>query len=241
MSPKKTHVERKSPRISLARLADYMGASEQGKRSIAVSCKYQPIGRLIQYNDAKQILSNYIRSENRKIEDLKEKLQVLKAKICDTDFEKDVRDHNVDFVERFISLHDDYDFKDYSYLKSVKFPNYELNGMPVAVTPDVLVTRTTRMNKEKIGALMLRYSKGRALDSKVALHQAAFLYEYFRQPEFHKHGESEKRLCVVLDTYAATPYEAPGNATYLFKEMAATCASLVERWPAIKPPKGAVL
>ena len=34
---------------------------------------------------------------------------------------------------------------------------------------------------------------------------------------------------------------APGNATYLFKEMAATCANLMERWPAIKPPAGAVL
>jgi hypothetical protein len=37
-------------------------------------------------------------------------------------------------------------------------------------------------------------------------------------------------------------YEGIGsNATYLFKEMAATCANLVERWPAIKPPPGAVL
>jgi len=241
MSPKKTHVERKTPRISLARLADYMAASEQGKRSIAVSCKYQPIARLIQYNDAKAILSNWIRSENRKIEELKEKLEVLKNKICDDDFSKEVRDHNCDFVTRFIAMVEKFDFKDYSYLRPVKFPSYELNGMPVTVTVDLLTGRTTRQNKEKIGALMLRYSKGKALDSDVGLHQSAFLYEYFRQPEFQKHGEAEKRLCITLDTYSATPYEAPGNATYLFKEMAATCASLVERWPNIKPPKGAIL
>jgi hypothetical protein len=241
MLPKKTHKERKTPRISLARLADYMAASEQGKRTIAVSCKYQPIGRLIQYNDAKAILSNYIRSENRKIEDLKEKLEVLKSKICDDDFSEDVRDHNIDCINRFIAMHDKFDFKDYSYLKSVKFPSYELNGMPVIVTPDVLVSRVTRQNKEKIGALMIRYSKGKPLKPEVGLHQAAFLYEYFRQPEFHQHGESEKRLCLTLDTYSATPYEAPGNATYLFKEMASACASLVERWPNIHPPKNAIL
>jgi hypothetical protein len=241
MSPKKTHVERKSPRISLARLADYMAASEQGKRSIAVTCKYQPIARLIQYNDAKAILSNYIRSENRKVEDLREKLEVLKGKICDNDFEQDVRDHNTDCISRFIALHDEFDFKDYSYLKTVKFASYVLNGMPVTVTPDILITRTTRQNKEKIGALMIRYSKGHSLNPKIGVHQSAFLFEYFRQPEFHKHGESEKKLCLTLDTYAAKPYEAPGNSTYLFKEMAATCASLVERWPNIKPPKGAVL
>jgi hypothetical protein len=63
--PKKTHVERKNPQISLARLADYMAASEQGRRGIAASCKYQPIARVIQYNYAKAIVANYIRSENR--------------------------------------------------------------------------------------------------------------------------------------------------------------------------------
>jgi len=73
--PKKTHVERKSPQISLARLADYMAASEQAKRGIASTCKYQPIARVIQYNDARAIISNYIRSENRQIEDLKHKLE----------------------------------------------------------------------------------------------------------------------------------------------------------------------
>ena len=113
--------------------------------------------------------------------------------------------------------------------------------MPVLVSPDILVSRTTRQNKQKIGALMIRYSKGRALDPDVGLHQSAFLYEYFRQPGYEKHGEAEKRLCLTLDTFAAKPYEAPGNATYLLKEMGATCASLAERWPNIKPPKGAVL
>jgi hypothetical protein len=44
-----------------------------------------------------------------------------------------------------------------------------------------------------------------------------------------------------LDAHSAIAHEAPGNATYLFKEMGATCANLVERWPAIKPPSGAVL
>jgi hypothetical protein len=35
-----------------------------------------------------------------------------------------------------------------------------------------------------------------------------------------------------LDAHSAVAHEAPGNATYLFKEMAATCANHIERWPA---------
>lgn len=89
--------------------------------------------------------------------------------------------------------------------------------------------------------MMLRYAKGKPLASKAGLHQSAFLYEFFRQDQFSEHGESEKALCITLDVHSATPHEAPGNSTYLFKEMAATCATLIERWPAIKPPPGAVL
>lgn len=69
----------------------------------------------------------------------------------------------------------------------------------------------------------------------------ASLYEFFRQDQFSEQGESEKSLCITLDVHSATPHEAPGNSTYLFKEMGATCATLIERWPAIKPPPGAVL
>lgn len=241
MEIKKTHVERKQPQISLARLADYMAASEQGKRTIAVSCKYQPIARLIQYNDAKAIISNYIRDENRKIEDLAEKLAILKNKICDDDFTREVRDHNCDFLAKFISLASDIDFKDYTYTRPMKLPKIELNGMPISVAPDVLVSRTNRQNKVMIGAMMLRYSKGRPLNEEIGQYQSAFLFEYFKQPLFGEYGSSEKRLCITLDAQSGTPHEAPGNATYLYKEMAATCASLVERWPNIKPPKGAIL
>jgi hypothetical protein len=75
--------------------------------------------------------------------------------------------------------------------------------------------------------------------SRLADYMAA--HEFFRQPQFKDEGEAEKALCITLDAHSAVAHEAPGNATYLFKEMAATCANLTERWPAIKPPPGAVI
>ncbi len=168
-------------------------------------------------------------------------MEVLKGKICDNIFDEDVKTHNCNCIERFIAMHDDFDFGDYTYERPIKFDKIVLNGMPVSVQVDVLVSRVTRTNKARIGALMLRYAKGKALSEKAGLHQSAFIYEFFRQPQFEKQGESEKALCITLDGHSAVGHKAPGNATYLFKEMAATCASLIERWPAIKPPPGAIL
>ena len=54
-----------------------------------------------------------------------------------------------------------------------------------------------------------------------------------RSPQFKDYGDSEKKLCITLDVQSATTHMASGNATYLFKEMAA-CVNLIERWPAIK-------
>jgi hypothetical protein len=92
MEPKKTHIERKQPQISLARLADYMAASEQAKRGIATTCKYRPIARVIQYNEAKAVISNYVRAENRKIDSVKQKLEAMKSRIFENEFDKDVND-----------------------------------------------------------------------------------------------------------------------------------------------------
>jgi uncharacterized protein YqiB (DUF1249 family) len=52
---KKTHTEVKQPQISIPRLADYMAASEQGKRTIAQSCKYRSTVRVTQHNEAKAV------------------------------------------------------------------------------------------------------------------------------------------------------------------------------------------
>ena len=54
-------------------------------------------------------------------------------------------------------------------------------------------------------------------------------------------AEAERELCITLDAYTGTCHEAPGKAVYLFKEMKAACETLAERWPAIKPPKSAIL
>lgn len=238
--PKKTHVERKSPQISLARLADYMAASEQAKRTIARTCKYRAIARVIQHNDAKAVIANWLRTDAPRIALLKEKLEAMKARIFEDNFQAEVNDHNCDYVKRFISISDSVDFSQYELARPTKFASLIVRGCPVSVQVDVLTSRTDRRNKTKIGAMMFRYSKGKELSEDVAQHQSAFMFEYLRQHPYEKSAEAEKKLCITLDCYSGTEHVAPGNANYLFKEMAAACENLVERWPAIKPPAGAV-
>ncbi|HZE53404.1 MAG TPA: hypothetical protein VE111_09075 [Bradyrhizobium sp.] len=70
---------------------------------------------------------------------------------------------------------------------------------------------------------------------------AAGIYGYFRTLEEAEEMEAERALCITLDAFAGKCHEAPSNAVYLFNEMKAACATINERWPAIKPPKKAIL
>jgi hypothetical protein len=87
---------------------------------------------------------------------------------------------------------------------------------------------------------MLRYAKSKALAADVGIHQSALIFGYIKECPLAEASTPEKTLCITLDSYAGTTYEAPGNSVYLCKEMAAACAGIAERWSSIAPPSSAV-
>lgn len=88
---------------------------------------------------------------------------------------------------------------------------------------------------------MLRYGKNKALSAAVGGWQSAGIYGYLRTLEEAEKTEAERALCITLDAVTGKCHDAPGNAVYLFNDMKAACATINERWPAIKPPKKAIL
>jgi hypothetical protein len=88
---------------------------------------------------------------------------------------------------------------------------------------------------------MLRYAKGSALPEATGLWQAAAIFGFLSNSQLEPAAEPEKPLCITLDAYKGRPYPAPGNSVYRFNEMKAALATIAEQWPAILPPKGAVI
>jgi hypothetical protein len=238
---KKTHTEVKQPQISVPRLADYIAASEQGQRTIAQSCKYRAIARVVQHNEAKAAVSNHILSGAAEAGGLKERAEQIRNKIADDDFEEDLNEHNADYVEQFAKILESVKLPVAERLPPPKFAPLMLSGVRVSFVPQLVLRRLTKTNKIRSGALMLRYAKNTPLPADVGSFQSAAIFGYWRTLDVANNGEAERGLCITLDAYTGTSHPAPTNAIYLFKEMTAACASIGERWPAIKPPKNAVL
>src|SRR4051794_23709849 len=101
MFQQKTHKEVKEPQISARYLADYMAASEKTKRRIVRDCKFQPIARVVQHDEAKIAISKFIR-DGGDIADLEAISEELRDRLADSDFDRDLFDHNADYIDQFI-------------------------------------------------------------------------------------------------------------------------------------------
>lgn len=236
----KTHREVKHPRLSDNKLADYMAASEQARRGILRSCKYQPKAAVIQHHDAKKIIADCITLGSVDKPLMTEKLEAYEGKVTDTLFEEDVKKHNIDYVKSVLTM-------GIGPLKGSEFGPWQtqlkidFNGTEISFFPELFVARTNKRNNRKIGAINLRYSKSAKLPDKTALYQSALMFGVISDSPFEAEAVAERALCQTIDCYNGNVVDAPSNSIYLFKEMVAACAGIAAQWANIEPPAGAVI
>lgn len=241
MPEKKTHRLVNKPAMSAKELADYMAASEVAKRTIVRDCKFRPIARITQHKEAKLVVSKFIRSGGGDVKPLHEAAEDLRSRMADSEFDRDLFDHNADYIARFAHVQDRVSFPDADRLAAG--PANPMVAHGVKINPDIQFrfSRVTRTNKVRIGAGVLRYSKGRTTNTEAALWQAAFVFGYLGATNEEMAAEPEHKLCITVDAYAGLAYAAPGDAVRRFSNMLAACASIAERWPNIPAPPNAVL
>ncbi|TPM03637.1 hypothetical protein FJ960_14220 [Mesorhizobium sp. B2-3-11] len=238
---KKTHRLVKTPQISARYLADYMAASEIGKRNILTASKYQAIARVVQHDEAKQTISKFFRSENPAIDHLTVAAKKLRDRMADSDFDRDVFDHNADYLDRFAKVVHVVEMPDKAeILAPGQSQKIEIGGVKIGADLQFRLRRVTKTNKIKIGAGVFRYSKGKALKPEVGAWQSAFLLGYLGETAVEAGAEPEGKLCVTLDMYTGQTYPAPTDSVSRYKNMQAACVAISERWDNIKPPANAV-
>ncbi|HKX10956.1 MAG TPA: hypothetical protein VJN67_22355 [Stellaceae bacterium] len=241
MEQPKTHRLVKTPQISARFLADWMAASERKRRTIVRNCKYQPIGRVVQHNDAKLIVAKSIRDGNPDPVKLTAEAVSIRSKLADSDFDHDVNDHNADYIERFAKTCGNLHLPEADILAPGKAVALSVDGVRVTVELHFRLRRLTKTNKVRVGAGALRYTKGQALSVEVAEWHTAFLFGYLGEVGVEDGALPEHQLCLVVDAFAGAHHSAPTNAMSRFHNMKAACASISEQWPNIPPPPNAVL
>lgn len=242
MAEEKTHSLREKPGMSASKLADYMAASEQARRSILRGCKYRPIARVVQHHAAKESISAFLSSDDIGLEVLEARAETLRSGLHGSDFDNEVAEHNADYIDRFIEMLPSLPAKAKEVAIAGKMQPLNLDGFSLSFNPDVILKRTNQRNVVKMGVGFLRYGKNKPISDEVGCWQGAISFGYLDTRLKQGLGEidPEKELCVTLDVWSGKCHSAPGNAIYRFNEVRAACAGIVERWSQIAAPDGAI-
>lgn len=219
-----------------------MAGSKRNERSILRANKYPPIARLLQHDDAKAIVSKFIRDGDTDVSWLKEEATRLRDRLADGEFEQRENLVNAAYVDRFAEVSPSIQWP----LKADILPpgasqHILVNGVRISLGFQVRLRRTTKTNKIKHGAATLRYSKGHKLPEETAAWQSAFIYGFLAGTANDETVSADKVLCLTVDAWAGIAHPAPTDSINRYKDMAAACASIAEQWSNILPPEGAIL
>jgi hypothetical protein len=240
MPAQKTHRMVNEPKISARYLADFMAASDVRRRSIVRGCKYQPIARLVQHDEAKSTISKFLRDGDTNTATLTDKAQSLRNRMADSDFDQDLLDHNADYIDRFAEVFPDLALPNVEFHPPGKALPIDLNGVKVTTEMQFRLRRFTKTNKIRVGGAAFRYAKGKSLSPEIANWQSAFMLGYLHQTGTEPEAEAEGRLCLTIDTAGGVCHPAPSDAVSRFNNMEAACATISEWWPNITAPEGAI-
>jgi hypothetical protein len=179
-NPLRPHAETPAPQIDIRHLADYMAASRQAQRGIVRDCKYRRIARVIQHTEARTTIYNYIRSGESYPQKLLTRAQFIRNKLADDDFEAEVNEHNADYVQRFFDTCKNVILPKADLFPREDFGPFDVNGIAIRLGHHLFLRRMTTTNKQRIGAVSLRYAKGTALPVDVAEWHAAGIFGFLR-------------------------------------------------------------
>ncbi len=218
-----------------------MAGSHRAQRSIVRNCKFQPIARVVQHDEAKAIVAKVIRDGEGGIAALKAKAQELRIRLADSEFERDLYDHNADYIDRFAAVLDGLALPDAQRLPPGNVQSTKIKGVKVTLDLQFRLRRLTKTNKVRVGGGMLRYAKGKPLAPTVAEWQSAFLFGYLNSSPPEEGATAEQKLCLTVDAYSGQAFGAPGDSASRYKNMSAVCETIAEWWPNIPPPPNAIL
>lgn|GEM_PF-3357033 len=241
MELKPTHSLVTTPEMGVRYLADYMAGSERKKRSILVSAKYRPLARLMQHKEAKATISNAFTKGSANKDFLKERAEYIRNKLSADDFDALTNEANAGYLSRFADVIGGLDLPGVEFHPGKSYSVPKAGGLKIIFGSNLILRRMAKGNKLKVGALMLRYAKGKPLLPAAAEYQSAMILGFLQQLGVEEGAELDPGLCITLDCHTGIAQPAPSKAITMFKNSLAACATIADAWPNTPKPPGAVI
>lgn len=216
----------KTPRFSVNKLGEYMGATASRRKRIIYDQKYPSSFIVSQYKDAKEAIIKYIIKDYDEtiITDAIEKIK-KSVLLKDQDIENSILALNEALKTTLPDLS--------PYKKTrCKDDNPKINiaGLEISVNPDVVVKSDKKVGCIKTHVIKTEQNR---LTQEASLYVGVLLHKYTVDNLLSKGVTADPNLCISIDCFGNSHETAPKSITRRLANIQAACEEIVLRWDSV--------
>jgi hypothetical protein len=222
---------RRSPRLSVNALAQYIVAPAARRERILREQKYPPTFRTTWYGLAARVILRYLIDPERDAEILvaaEERIRALPA--TGKNRAQKVRD-NADAIAAFRACCTNIIFDQLKVNRGPGEGTSFVEGVIISVRPEAVLTGK-HLDRECIGGVKLYLSKNDRLGNEGAATIGAMLHTFLGQNTVQGHA-CNIRHCTVVDVFGRSCTRAPKAIIKRTDDIKAACREIAQRWPTI--------
>lgn len=231
------------PRLSAGQLAEYLTATAPRRTSIIREAKYPKTAIVAKYNAARAGIAKHLCAGPDGPDHLGETLSRLADRGSGPDASdwilEDCRDSSV-ALRVFQRSHGGLINQQLNFRPLPDgLPLLLIGGVGISVALDATVHRRARDGSDRVGGVMLFFSKRLASDAAAGerVVVSALLCLMFAEKHLLHAGTVDPKLCFALDVFGQRLIPAPSGRTKRTTAMEHSCVEIAGRWPGIMPPR----
>lgn len=222
-------VVRKSPRISVNKLGEYMVASPRRRRRIIQDQKEPHEFVVARYRDAEEVIGEFLRSGADDDAAVQEAIQRLQFKPKKSDWDTTTAKLCAGALEAFLEVLDDLNLAGDAVVRDFSRHPLRLAGVAISVRPEIILRQKEPGAATKMGAIKLCFSKTKRLQEESASYIGAVLQEYMRS--VYPDRQVVRERCQVVDVFGRRVFEAPRAHKTRLEDVSAACEEIARAWP----------
>ena len=220
---------RKSPRVTINALAEYLIASATRRRRIVSDQKQPKSFQVTYYSEAQEAISRFLANGFISERPLDEAIRDLRMLPSGSDWEMTRRQNCIEAIERFRMAGGHFPFSDFNASLGPPSAKKLLVGkVAISVRPEILFFVGTRQG-QKSGGCKLYFRKDQALSEDQGRYAATVLHLYLTEVEAPREP-CHFSTCVVADVFAGKFFQAPRTFKKRRHDVEAACEEIHRAW-----------
>ena len=223
------------PRISVNKLAEYIGAKGRRQREILRDQKY-PDFKGMYYREATEAVSQCLASNLEDTAIISKTIKILNQAPAEKAGTIRRINSNIDALESFEAMLDAIDLKGASpELGEHRPEKLKIHGVEVSVRPEIVLRGKGKGGSNLVGALKVHFSKTYPLDAVGAGYISAVLQRYSEQYLAGDDDVPGAAYCFVIDVGSKAVYPPAKSIAARLKDIDGECQNIAALWASITP------